>query len=107
PVLDWLTDKALAALRHDEAFVLAFAPDLEAAGKLDEQLPADLASPVYLVQGIYSNAVGRPTVVEWMAVVGLPTAPRVLRIDDAFLSAGNVGPKMPGRATPADRKGLQ
>ncbi|WP_411089791.1 SNF2-related protein [Streptomyces sp. 061-3] len=107
PVLDWVTDKALAALRHDEAFVLAFAPDLEAAGKLDEQLPADLAGPVYLVQGIYSNAVGRPTVVEWMAVVGLPTAPRVLRIDDAFLAACNVGPKMPGRATPADREWLQ
>lgn len=107
PVLDWVTDKALAALRHDQAFVLAYAPDLEAAGKLDEQLPADLSGPVYLVQGIYSNAVGRPTVVEWMAIVGLPAAPRVLRIDDAFLAACNVGPKMPGRAAPADRDGLQ
>ncbi|MBY8844601.1 DEAD/DEAH box helicase [Streptomyces sp. SP2-10] len=102
PVLDWMTDKALASLRHDEAFVLAHRPDPASAAKLDPRLPAELADPVYLVQGIHSNALGRPTVVEWMAVVGLPHAPRVVRVDAAFLEACGVGPKMPGRAVPQE-----
>ncbi|MET9994207.1 DEAD/DEAH box helicase [Streptomyces mutabilis] len=108
PVLDWVTDKALASLRHDEAFVLAHRPDAAAAAKLDPRLPEELSGPVCLVQGIHSNAVGRPTVVEWMAVVGLPDAPRVVRMDAAFLAACGVGPKMPGRAvSEEEREALQ
>jgi ERCC4-related helicase len=107
PVLDWVTDKALAALRHDEAFVLAFDPDKTKAAALDPELPAALDGPVYLLQGIYSNKLGRPTVVEWMAVTGLPDTPRVHRIDDAFLAACRVGPSMPGRATPVNLDLLQ
>ncbi|MEU9126118.1 DEAD/DEAH box helicase [Streptomyces sp. NPDC048506] len=107
PVLDWVTDKALAALRYDEAFVLAYRSDPEAAKKLDEHLPGALNGPVCLVQGIYSNAVGRPTVVEWMAIVGLPDAPRVFRMDSRFLSACGVSPKMPGRAAPQNLEALQ
>ncbi|MGW0971581.1 C-terminal helicase domain-containing protein [Streptomyces sp. NPDC002516] len=107
PVLDWVTDKALAALRHDEAFVLAFDPDLKKAAEIDPELPAALDGPVYLVQGIYSNKAGRPTVVEWMAVTGLPDAPRTYRMDNAFLTACRVGPGMPGRAAPVNRELLQ
>ncbi|MDT0378313.1 DEAD/DEAH box helicase [Streptomyces sp. DSM 42041] len=107
PVLDWVTDKALAALRHDEAFVLAFDPDAEKAAEIDPGLPAGLDGPVYLLQGSYSNKAGRPTVVEWMAVVGLPDAPRVHRVDDAFLAACRVGPTMPGRAAPVNLALLQ
>ncbi|MEU1161961.1 DEAD/DEAH box helicase [Streptomyces sp. NPDC005921] len=107
PVLDWVTDKALAALRHDEAFVLAFDPDRKKAGDIDPELPAALDGPVYLVQGSYSNKAGRPTVVEWMAVAGLPDAPRTYRMDDAFLAACRVGPSMPGRAVPVNLPALQ
>ncbi|SPE99498.1 RNA polymerase-associated protein RapA [Streptomyces sp. MA5143a] len=107
PVLDWVTDKALAALRHDEAFVLAFDPDLDKAADIDPELPAALAGPVYLLQGIYSNKAGRPTVVEWMAVTGLPDAPRTYRMDNAFLAACRVGPSMPGRAAPVNKDALQ
>ncbi|MFF3248824.1 SNF2-related protein [Streptomyces sp. NPDC002870] len=107
PVLDWVTDKALAALRHDEAFVLAFDPDADKAADIDPELPAALDGPVYLLQGIYSNKAGRPTVVEWMAVTGLPDAPRVHRMDDAFLGACRVGPAMPGRAVAVNRELLQ
>ncbi|MCX5274298.1 DEAD/DEAH box helicase [Streptomyces virginiae] len=107
PVLDWVTDKALAALRHDEAFVLAFDPDPAKAAEIAPELPAALDGPVYLVQGIYSNKAGRPTVVEWMAVTGLPGAPRTYRMDNAFLTACRVGPGMPGRAAPVNRELLQ
>ncbi|WBB62561.1 DEAD/DEAH box helicase [Streptomyces sp. WMMC500] len=107
PVLDWVTDKALAALRHDEAFVLAFDPDRDKAKDIDPELPAALDGPVYLLQGIYSNKAGRPTVVEWMAVTGLPDAPRTYRMDNAFLAACRVGPSMPGRATPVNKDILQ
>ncbi|APU21909.1 helicase family protein [Actinoalloteichus sp. GBA129-24] len=95
PVLDWVTDKALASIRYDEAFVLAYVPH------------ARLAGPVFLVQGIYSNALGRPTVVEWMAVLGLPDTPRVVPMDADFLALCGVGPRMPGRAVVQDAEGLQ
>ncbi|MGW8872199.1 SNF2-related protein [Streptomyces mirabilis] len=52
PVMEWLTDKVLVRLDRQEAPVLT----------------ADVPQPTYLVQGIYSNALGRPTVVKWMAV---------------------------------------
>ncbi|MFD4256301.1 DEAD/DEAH box helicase [Streptomyces sp. NPDC058534] len=52
PVMEWLTDKVLVRLDRQEAPVLT----------------ADVTRPTYLVQGIYSNALGRPTVVKWMAV---------------------------------------
>jgi hypothetical protein len=91
PVLDWITDKALASIRHDQAFVLA----------------ADVEAPVFLVQGICSNALGRPTVVEWMAVTGLPNDPLVATMDGEFLERCAVGPQMPGRAQPRDAATLQ
>ncbi|MFC8896948.1 DEAD/DEAH box helicase [Streptomyces cinereoruber] len=101
PVLDWVTDKVLAKLKYDEAFVLAFQPDPAKAKRIDATLPEALSGPVYLLQGVYSNAAGKPTVVEWMAVTGLAAGnPRVWRMDSAFLAACGVGPDMPGRARP-------
>ncbi|MGW5778967.1 SNF2-related protein [Streptomyces sp. NPDC003863] len=101
PVLDWVTDKVLAKLQYDEAFVLAFQPDLVKAKRIDAALPEALTGPVYLLQGVYSNVAGKPTVVEWMAVTGLAAgSPRVWRMDSAFLAACGVGPGMPGRAQP-------
>jgi ERCC4-related helicase len=103
PVLDWVTDKVLAKLLYDEAFVLAYRPDADKAKRIDAALPAALTGPVYLLQGVYSNAAGKPTVVEWMAVTGLAEGtPRVWRMDSAFLAACGVGPDMPGRGRPVD-----
>ncbi|MFF4312418.1 DEAD/DEAH box helicase [Streptomyces sp. NPDC001507] len=81
PVMEWLTDKVLVRLDRQEAPVLT----------------ADVSRPTYLVQGIYSNALGRPTVVKWMAV----TADG--EVDDdmvAVLRRAQVGPTManPGLA---------
>ncbi|MGW4194596.1 SNF2-related protein [Streptomyces sp. NPDC005004] len=81
PVMEWLTDKVLVRLDRQEAPVLT----------------ADVPWPTYLVQGIYSNALGRPTVVKWMAV----TADG--EVDDdmvAVLRGAKVGPTManPGLA---------
>ncbi len=91
PVLDWVTDKAMAAARYDQAFVLAYQPDPRRSAELG------LGGPVFLVQGSYTNAIGRPTVVEWMAVLGLPDRPRVVPMDGDFLAACGVSPSMPGR----------
>ncbi|MGW6817726.1 SNF2-related protein [Streptomyces sp. NPDC055005] len=103
PVLDWVTDKVLAKLQYDEAFVLAYRPDTAKAQRIDASLPAALTGPVYLLQGVYSNAAGKPTVVEWMAVTGLAVgSPRVWRMDSMFLAACGVGPDMPGRAETVD-----
>ncbi|MFM9369906.1 DEAD/DEAH box helicase [Streptomyces sp. Da 82-17] len=108
PVLDWMTDKVLAKLKYDEAFVLAYRPDSAKAAAIDPALPAALTGPVFLLQGVYSNAAGRPTVVEWMAVTGLAEDdPRVWRMNSAFLAACGVGPEMPGRDKPVAPKLLQ
>ncbi|MEU0335817.1 DEAD/DEAH box helicase [Streptomyces sp. NPDC006193] len=81
PVMEWLTDKVLVRLDRQEAPVLT----------------ADVPQPTYLVQGIYSNALGRPTVVKWMAVTADGG------VDDdmvAVLRRAKVGPTManPGLA---------
>ncbi|MEU6339403.1 DEAD/DEAH box helicase [Streptomyces sp. NPDC046977] len=81
PVMEWLTDKVLVRLDRQEAPVLT----------------ADVSQPTYLVQGIYSNALGRPTVVKWMAVTTDG------EVDDdmvAVLRRAQVGPTManPGLA---------
>ncbi|MFC8423504.1 SNF2-related protein [Streptomyces sp. NPDC057236] len=81
PVMEWLTDKVLVRLDRQEAPVLT----------------ADVSRPTYLVQGIYSNALGRPTVVKWMAVT------EDGEVDDdmvAVLRRAQVGPTManPGLA---------
>jgi ERCC4-related helicase len=79
PVLDWVTDKVLVRLGRHEAFVLH----------------AKVAEPVFLLQGTYTNRLGRPTVVEWMAVTGLPGRPRVEPMQQ-ILEAAGVGYEMDG-----------
>ncbi|MFJ3207509.1 SNF2-related protein [Streptomyces flaveolus] len=86
PVMEWLTDKVLVRLDRQEAPVLT----------------AGVPQPTYLVQGIYSNALGRPTVVKWMAVT------KDGEVDDdmvAVLRRAQVGPTManPGLSHDTDR----
>ncbi|QBI56470.1 DEAD/DEAH box helicase [Streptomonospora litoralis] len=77
PMVEWLVDKVQVEVHRRQAPVVA----------------ADVAEPVLLVQGIYSNELGRPTVVRWMAVTGLPDEPRVEDMFDVLDRAG-VGPNM-------------
>ncbi|WP_328506483.1 DEAD/DEAH box helicase [Streptomyces sp. NBC_00391] len=75
PVVEWLTDKVLVRLGRQEAPVIT----------------AGVERATYLVQGIYSNALGRPTVVKWMAVTSDGTVN-----DDmvAILHRAGVNPSM-------------
>jgi ERCC4-related helicase len=77
PLVEWLVDKVLLKLVRQQAPVLI----------------ANVAEPTFLAQGIYSNALGQPTVVEWMAITGLPDAPRIGDMTEALDAAG-VGPAM-------------
>jgi ERCC4-related helicase len=77
PMIDWLTDKVLLRIPRQVAPVLT----------------ADVADPAFLIQGVYSNALGQPTVVEWMVVTGLPHDPHVGDMTEALRNAG-VGPGM-------------
>jgi hypothetical protein len=77
PMIEWLTDKVLLRIARQQAPVLI----------------ADVTEPVFLVQGVYSNALGQPTVVEWMAITGLPNEPRVADLAGTLRQAG-VGPGM-------------
>ncbi|MER7621635.1 DEAD/DEAH box helicase [Streptomyces sp. NPDC126503] len=75
PVVEWLTDKVLVRLGRQEA----------------PMITAEVAEPTYLVQGVYSNALGRPTVVKWMGVT------RGGVVDDdmvSLLRRSGVGPTM-------------
>jgi len=91
PVLDWVTDKVLVEIGRNQAPVLA----------------ANVSEPTFLVQGIYSNALGRPTVVAWMAITGLPGRAEVRPITQDLLTGYGLGPLMPGRAVPVDLARLQ
>jgi hypothetical protein len=77
PMIEWLTDKVLLQVVRQQAPVLI----------------ADVPEPTFLVQGVYSNALGQPTVVEWMAITGLPDEPRVADLTRT-LEHAKVGPKM-------------
>ncbi|MGC5332853.1 SNF2-related protein [Micromonospora sp. DT62] len=91
PVLEWLTDKVLVEIGRHEAPVLA----------------ADVPEPVFLVQGIASNKLGRPTIVEWMAVTGLPSDAVTVTLTPELLGRYGLGPRMPARAVPRDLAGLR
>lgn len=52
PFVDWLADKVLVAVERNQAPVIM----------------ADVASPIFCIQGIYSNGRGQPQLVEWLAV---------------------------------------
>ncbi|MFJ6022108.1 DEAD/DEAH box helicase [Nocardiopsis alba] len=90
PLVEWLVDKVQVQTHRNEAPVIR----------------ADVDAPVFLVQGTYSNELGQPTVVEWMAVTGLPCEPRVEDMFDALDRAG-VGTGMVNTGQPGDLSGLQ
>ncbi|MBR8641340.1 hypothetical protein KEF29_23545 [Streptomyces tuirus] len=95
PVVEWLTDKVLVEFGPQEAPVIT-TPHVD--------------GPVFLVQGIHSNALGRPTVVRWMAVTGLGAdgagVPEVRPMADALRDA-KVGPRLARTGGPRDLQGLQ
>ncbi|PSK99023.1 SNF2 domain-containing protein [Murinocardiopsis flavida] len=90
PLVEWLVDKLQVRLHRSQAPVIR----------------ADVPSPVFLVQGVYSNELGQPTVVEWMAVTGLPDAPRVGDMFEVVRAAG-IGPGMINTGAPGDLAALQ
>ena len=78
PVIDWAVDKALVGLDRNTAPVMA----------------ADVAAPMVLVQGMYSNGAGRPQVVEWLVV---RSATRTTEpMFDVLERAGEPGHGQPG-----------
>ncbi|BCL23646.1 helicase-related protein [Streptomyces tuirus] len=88
PVVEWLTDKVLVGMGRQEA----------------PMITANVAEPIYLVQGVYSNKLGRPTVVKWMGVT------RQGAIDDTMVSLLHrcgVGPSMANKGHYRDSKQLR
>ncbi|GAA2963134.1 DEAD/DEAH box helicase [Streptomyces enissocaesilis] len=68
PVIEWITDKVLVQFGRRQALVLQVDRDL-------------VPEPVFLMQGVWSNAEGRPTAVGWLAVDQLAGGtPRVRHI---------------------------
>ncbi|WP_231954462.1 DEAD/DEAH box helicase [Actinoplanes derwentensis] len=90
PMVEWLADKVLLRLGRQQAPVLI----------------ADVHEPTYLVQGVYCNRLGQPTVVDWMAVSGLAGEPTIKPLSEA-LAAARVGPNMTNPLTPLDLEQLQ
>ncbi|MEV1007599.1 helicase-related protein [Streptomyces sp. NPDC049881] len=90
PVVEWLTDKVLVQFGRQEAPVIT---------------SPHVTDPTFLVQGIYSNALGRPTVVRWMAVRTEPGAP-VADLTDALREA-RIGPGLARVGGPRDLGRLQ
>ncbi|CAM3483537.1 helicase-related protein [Stackebrandtia soli] len=88
PLTEWLVDKALMKLGRGKAAVIH----------------CGVAEPTFALQGVYTNKRGRTSIVQWMAVSGLPGEPRV---DDLFavLDRAGVGKDMinPGRDEPLNR----
>ena len=91
PMIEWLTDKVLIRVPRQQAPVLI----------------ANVAQPTFLIEGVYSNALGQPTVVQWMAVTGLPDAPRVDHDLTGALRRAGVGPRMVNTLQSGDLGALQ
>ncbi|MFF7242322.1 SNF2-related protein [Embleya sp. NPDC008237] len=91
PFVEWLTDKVLVRFGRQEAPVIT-SPHID--------------GPAFLIQGLYSNARGRPTVVAWMAVKGLPAAPELVEMPEV-LEQARVGPDLARTSEPRDLAGLQ
>lgn len=90
PVVEWLTDKVLVQFGRQEAPVIT---------------SPHVRHPTFLIQGIYSNALGRPTVVRWMAVTPDPDAP--VAEMTAALHAARVRPDLARTGDPRDLGHLQ
>lgn len=69
-------------------------------------LLAQVDSPVFLLQGVYCNSLGQPTVVEWMAISGLPGEPDIQPMIDVLHRAG-VNHSMPNSLQKQDLSALQ
>ncbi|MFF9072798.1 DEAD/DEAH box helicase [Streptomyces sp. NPDC014872] len=87
PLVEWLTDKVLVRLTRNTAPVIT----------------ANVDGPKFLMQGMYSNAKGHPTVLAWSCVSGLEHgAPE---FDDDLvkvLNEAGVAPKMLNRPFAGD-----
>jgi hypothetical protein len=88
PLVEWVTDKVLVRLGRQRAPVIS----------------AKVTEPVFLVQGIYSNRRGHPTVVEWMAVTSRGVLDQ--EMTEVITRAG-VGPGMINTGRPIDLAPLQ
>ncbi|MEV0045046.1 helicase-related protein [Nocardia rhamnosiphila] len=88
PLVDWVTDKVLVRLGRQKAPVIV----------------AAVGEPVFLIQGIYSNTLGQPTVVEWMAVTSAGVLPEQMT---EVLAAAKVGPGMTNTGRTGDLTALQ
>ena len=91
PMVEWLVDKVLVRLGRGEAPIVS----------------ADVAEPVFCVQGVYANGQGRPTVVAWMAVSGLADAGHVDDDLTGVLARAGIGPGMINTGRARDAAGLQ
>ncbi len=86
PLLEWLTDKVLAQSPRGTA------PAFRAA----------VTEPTLLVQAMYSNRFGQPTVVEWLAISGLDgDDPQVEDLHAVLVRAG-VNDRMTNRGEAED-----
>ncbi|WP_158712228.1 DEAD/DEAH box helicase [Streptomyces sp. NRRL F-5135] len=96
PVVEWITDKVLVQLGRQNAPVLQVDGD-------------NVPDPVFLVQGVWSNAEGRPTIVAWLAVdrLGPGGVPRVRRLTRDLLAELGVGPGMTDEGRGGDVSALQ
>ena len=72
PVVEWLADKVLVGFGRNQAPVMV----------------ANVASPMFLMQGVYANSRGQAVMVEWFAVAGLGTEPYVRPFAAALAEAG-------------------
>ncbi|MFD3494928.1 SNF2-related protein [Streptomyces sp. NPDC058690] len=102
PVVEWITDKVLVQIGRQEAPVLQ-------VEKND-----DMPHPVFLTQGVWSNAEGRPTVVAWLAVDHLSPEggadadePRVRELTPELLAELGVGPDMADHFAACEPASLQ
>ncbi|MEV7196848.1 DEAD/DEAH box helicase [Streptomyces sp. NPDC093510] len=92
PLVEWLTDKVLVRLTRNTAPVIT--------AKVDE--------PVFLMQGMYSNAKGHPTVLAWSCVSGLEHGTPEFNDDLVrVLNDAGVEPGMVNRPYSGDLEGLR
>jgi hypothetical protein len=63
PVTEWLVDKVLVRAAADNTLQRRLTAPV---------IVAEVAEPVFLVNGCYSNKQGKPTVLAWMALHALP-----------------------------------
>ncbi|MFJ9841637.1 DEAD/DEAH box helicase [Kitasatospora sp. NPDC101155] len=87
PVVEWLTDKVLVRLTRNTAPIIT----------------ADVDEPVFLTQGMYTNAKGHPTVLAWTCVTGLADGTPVFDDDlVGVLDRAGVKPRMLNRPFTGD-----